>query len=456
MTAQQINDRLKAGERISLECKKAIDSLPKSVWETYSAFANTTGGTIILGIEEYSDRRFLITGVNNALKIISDFWNTINSDKVNHNILYDKDVHIVEIDEKQVICIDVPQADWHLKPIYINGNVYKGSFKRNHQGDYHCTEEEIKAMIRDANDNGNDGTLIDYYSMDDIDSDSLHQYRTEFRILNSGHIWNNIDDKEFLTMLGGYTVDRRTGQEGLTLAGLMMFGKGLPIRERFANFRMDYIDMSHLANDERYHNRLTYDGRWENNIYQFYHFVIPRLMEDLPRPFKMDGIRRDDDRLHLHNPGSLKLPTEQIYKGGSSRARNPRIQTMFRMIGYGENIGSGFPMIISAWEQMGWKRPLLENNTELGEVELTLYLHNRNRNGSVSQTMSQTMSQTNMQSVLELITDNPIITLNEIAEKTGKSLSTVKRYIAQLKKDKKIERTGPMAYGGYWKIVKEE
>ena len=351
MTAQQINDRLKAGERISLECKKAIDSLPKSVWETYSAFANTTGGTIILGIEEYSDRRFLITGVNNALKIISDFWNTINSDKVNHNILYDKDVHIVEIDEKQVICIDVPQADWHLKPIYINGNVYKGSFKRNHQGDYHCTEEEIKAMIRDANDNGNDGTLIDYYSMDDIDSDSLHQYRTEFRILNSGHIWNNIDDKEFLTMLGGYTVDRRTGQEGLTLAGLMMFGKGLPIRERFANFRMDYIDMSHLANDERYHNRLTYDGRWENNIYQFYHFVIPRLMEDLPRPFKMDGIRRDDDR---------KLPTEQIYKGGSSRARNPRIQTMFRMIGYGENIGSGFPMIISAWEQMGWKRPLLE------------------------------------------------------------------------------------------------
>lgn len=265
MTAQQINDRLKAGERISLECKKAIDSLPKSVWETYSAFANTTGGTIILGIEEYSDRRFLITGVNNALKIISDFWNTINSDKVNHNILYDKDVHIVEIDDKQVICIDVPQADWHLKPIYINGNVYKGSFKRNHQGDYHCTEEEIKAMIRDANDNGNDGTLIDYYSMDDIDSDSLHQYRTEFRILNSGHIWNNIDDKEFLTMLGGYTVDRRTGQEGLTLAGLMMFGKGLPIRERFANFRMDYIDMSHLANDERYHNRLTYDGRWENN-----------------------------------------------------------------------------------------------------------------------------------------------------------------------------------------------
>lgn len=38
-------------------------------------------------------------------------------------------------------------------------------------------------------------------------------------------------------------------------------------RGRFSNFRMDYLDMSHLVGDERYHDRLTYDGLWENNLY---------------------------------------------------------------------------------------------------------------------------------------------------------------------------------------------
>lgn len=242
--------------------------------------------------------------------------------------------------------------------------------------------------------------------MDDIDQDSLRQYRTEFRVLNSEHVWIEDDDKTFLKNLDGYYVDRASGKEGLTAAGLLMFGKGLSIRERFANFRMDYVDMSHLVGDERYHDRLTYDGRWENNIYQFFHRVVPKLTMDLPRPFRMEGIRRVDDtpqhkavreamtnaiihsdmflegavlridkyddRLCLRNPGTLRLPIEQIYEGGRSRARNPRIQNMLRMIGYGENLGSGFPMILSAWKQSGWGEPTLENKIEAEEVVLTL------------------------------------------------------------------------------------
>ena len=77
-----------------------------------------------------------------------------------------------------------------------------------------------------------------------------------------------VDDsyKTFLKNLGGYIVDRTTGKEGLSMAGLMMFGKGLSVQERFANFRMDYIDFCNLIGDERYSDRLTYDGRWENNL----------------------------------------------------------------------------------------------------------------------------------------------------------------------------------------------
>lgn len=47
-----IQKLLSEGERVTLECKKATKSVPNSLWETYSAFANTYGGTILLGVYE--------------------------------------------------------------------------------------------------------------------------------------------------------------------------------------------------------------------------------------------------------------------------------------------------------------------------------------------------------------------------------------------------------------------
>lgn len=83
---------LQLGERINFEVKQAGNSVPKSVWETYSAFANTQGGNIVLGIKENveartKDERYEIQGVENPDKIIKDIWNTINSNTVSANIL---------------------------------------------------------------------------------------------------------------------------------------------------------------------------------------------------------------------------------------------------------------------------------------------------------------------------------------------------------------------------------
>ena len=83
-------------------------------------------------------------------------------------------------------------------------------------------------------------------------------------------------------------------------------------------------------------------------------------------------VEKHDDRLCFRNPGLLRLPIEQIYEGGNSKARNPRIQNMLRMVGFGENIGSGFPKIIAAWKETNWGEPELKNKIELDEVELVL------------------------------------------------------------------------------------
>lgn len=218
MDEKTIKEALLKGERITLEAKRAEKEVPKSVWETYSAFANTVGGLILLGVEEHlkekdSDKRYVMIGVEDAEKVRKDFWNTINSNKVSQNILTDSDVEVVDVDGKIIVCIRVPQADWREKPIYLNENVYKGTYRRNHEGDYHCTEAQVKAMIRDANDEGNDGLLMHHFTMEDVDTDSLRQYRTEFRDENKNHVWNDYDDKKFLQSFGAYHIDRETGAD---------------------------------------------------------------------------------------------------------------------------------------------------------------------------------------------------------------------------------------------------
>ena len=142
-----IKELLQYGEHITLECKKSKNAVPKSVWETYSSFANTNGGIILLGVEEYKDainidERFVISGVEDADKIIKDFWSTMNGEKVSTNILKDSDVQIIDAGGKEVICIKVPQADYRQRPVYIHDNPMKGTFKRNYEGDYHCSVEE--------------------------------------------------------------------------------------------------------------------------------------------------------------------------------------------------------------------------------------------------------------------------------------------------------------------------
>ena len=204
-----------------------------------------------------------------------------------------------------------------------------------------------------------------------------------------------------------YKVERTTKKEGLTTAGLLRFGKGLAIRERFDNIRMDYLDQTNLLDGIRWSDRLTYDGSWENNLYNFIKRILPKLVSDLKRPFRLEGmIRVDDTAVHkaireaavnmvIHadyhstgvlkvikyddgflfsNPGNLKLPLQAIYEGGHSVARNPKIQNMFRMIGLGDNIGSGFPTILNAWGEENWRKPDLYDDQELQQVELRLWM----------------------------------------------------------------------------------
>ena len=127
-----IKDLHKYQENNRIEAKKAAGGLPNSIWETYSAFANTQGGIILLGVIENEDRSLDVFGVSKPEKMIKEFWDIINNkNKTSVNILSDRNVEILELDGKKIICINVPRALRCDKPVYIGGNPLNGSYRTN-------------------------------------------------------------------------------------------------------------------------------------------------------------------------------------------------------------------------------------------------------------------------------------------------------------------------------------
>lgn len=155
----------------------------------------------------------------------------------------------------------------------------------------------------------------------------------------------------------------------------------------------------------------------------------------------------------LTNPGLLKLPIEQIYKGGESKARNQRMQNMFRMIGYGENLGSGFPLILNAWNEKHWIKPELLEQPELMQVKLTLHIQNNVASGSLNDPINDPINLTERQKmILRMFSDDKDLSRERLCEKTGLSDATAKLEIAFLKKAGYLERVGSFK-SGYWKVL---
>ena len=181
---------LDSQERVNIEVKAAERGIPNSIWETYSSFANTFGGTIILGIaEDKETKNFIPMGVQNPQQMLSNIWNTLNNrQKVNANILLEHHVYKTEYNGMQFVVIEVPRADRRDKPIYVGQDMFKGTFKRNHEGDYRCSAEEVKSMLRDQADTPQDALILENLLITDLNQESIHRYRILFNNLKPDHI----------------------------------------------------------------------------------------------------------------------------------------------------------------------------------------------------------------------------------------------------------------------------
>lgn len=191
-------------ENNRIEAKRAAGGFPHSLWETYSAFANTIGGLILLGVDESEDKSFRVVGVPDSAGYLSIFWAHINDPlKVSTNILSPDDVYVQSIDGKEVLVIQVPRANRHQRPVFLDGNPYAGSYRRDGEGDYHCTPVEVQSMLRDRDDTPTDLAPVTTLSLDDLFSESLRQFRLLMAMRNPSHSWNSLPDQDFLRLTGG-------------------------------------------------------------------------------------------------------------------------------------------------------------------------------------------------------------------------------------------------------------
>ncbi|QLB13277.1 AAA family ATPase [Bisgaardia hudsonensis] len=397
-----LEDILILRESVDIECKLAIGrdgrgGLPISLWETYSAFANTDGGIIILGTKEKKDGSLEIIGVENSRKFKDDFFKTINNrQKVSVNLLSDHHWKELSVDNKVIILIGVPRATRQQQPVYLNNNPLGNSFIRQHEGDFRLDDERVKRLLAEQTQDSRDDEILPYFGLDDLDISSLKVYRQRYANLNPSSDLNDVDDITFLRRIGAYGINRVTQEKGLTKAGLLMFGQHHHITEVFPNYFVDYQERE-INSDKRWVDRVVADATWSGNLFDFYRKVYNKLIQDLKIPFEIvDGVRQDDTPVHVairealanclvhadysdrasvlvvktrdsfefRNPGLMRIPLEQSLFGGESDCRNRKLHQMFRFINIGEQAGSGIPKILAGWRSQHWIPPDLQEKRE--------------------------------------------------------------------------------------------
>ncbi|MBQ8124551.1 MAG: putative DNA binding domain-containing protein [Kiritimatiellae bacterium] len=397
MKSDEIKKLVAKSENAAVEFKRAKGGVPADFWPSYSAFANTDGGTIILGVREKDGKRE-VEGLPDVEKTVADIWNAVNNaEKISANVLFNESVYPVEVDGKQLVVVEVPRAERTVRPVFVGADVFKGTYRRNGEGDYHCSRETVEGMIRDKCAETADNCVLDELTIADLDADSIRRYRMYFSQLRPGHVWSGLADDGFLMKIGA-AARGRDGKVHPTLAGLVCFGDFNEITNVLPYFFLDYRE--HLSPDVRWTDRVcSGDANWSGNIFDFFFRINQSITAGVKVPFKIasDNVTRDDDtsvhkalrevlanalihadyhgrrgividkypkRLEVSNPGTLRMSKSVAIAGGTSDARNGKIFNIFSLVRIGERSGMGLSSLYGVWEKEKFAEPSIIESYE--------------------------------------------------------------------------------------------
>lgn len=394
-------------EDSQVELKTCANKLPASFWETYSSFANCSGGTIYLGIEEEKKGPNKLTGIKNPEEIKKVIFDTANNhSKVSTNLLTGKDIESVDIDGHVILAVHVRPATTYERPVYIDGNPFF-SYRRDGESDHRYSEAEVRTLLTMS--------VLPSQSLDfaissarvrlsELDDGSLRDYRKLYESLHGSMSFSSLSNEEFFSRVGAL---RKEGKEYFaTNAGLLAFGNANLIRLVFPNYFLDYTltDGQSSKWNERF---VSDDPSWSGSLYSFVKLLNMHLNANLSAPFLLkDGLNVGKSLLFqavreavlnavfnadfslpggikvalsprevlVRNPGYLMLPLERAMQGGFSNPRNPCLATIFRSIEYGDRAGSGIPTMFSSLHELSYPDPVYREDPDLVATEVRIVL----------------------------------------------------------------------------------
>ena len=357
VNAHQLRDIIEEGENDRIEFKRCGNQPEKDLFETICAFANTFGGTILLGVEDDGS----LTGIDPAqvLPVTRNVLNVVNNSNA-FDVPVSMEFEHIEIGDRQIIKIDVPnspQMHSYKGKVYerrgdadvvVRGSAPLAGLCIRKQGIY--TEQRI----------------FEHVSLSDLREDLIDEARRLALAKRKDHPWGAMTNAQLVESAGLFGKDYSTGKQGYNLAAVVLLGKDEVIRSLCPAYKTDALVRQH--DTDRHDDRLVAT----TNLIDAYAQIAGFCRKHLPDRFLMEGdfalsprdtiVRELVVNCLIHReftspfPAKVIIDNEGIRTENASRAsfegplepdtfsplpKNPLIASFFVHIGLAEELGSG-------------------------------------------------------------------------------------------------------------------
>lgn len=359
MDAKTIKEILQEGEGIQVEFKSGIQGFPQSIYETVVSFLNRHGGHILMGVSDHGE----VIGLEKELlaKWKKEFSSSLN----NGNKIFptlDTLLEEITIEGKMILYCYIPEGSFVYK---LDG--YK-IYDRNEDGDFEITNNPvmISEMYLRKKSTYSENRIYPHAQISDLDTKVFERVREMVSIRNKEHPWFTMKDLELLKSAGFYMKDMETGKEGITLGGILVFGKPETIQAVLPHYKTDVI--VRIKNIDRYDDRDDIRG----NLLESYDRIMKMIRKHLEEGFYLEKDVRVSPRDILFRevvvnclihreffsqyPVRILIEENQVLIENGNRPhgygelnpihfipfpKNPNIAKFFKELGLAEELGSG-------------------------------------------------------------------------------------------------------------------
>ena len=360
MTIEDIKHIISQGEGFTIEFKDATGGTPSSFYESAVSMSNTDGGVILLGVDDDGVVMGLTTEACKHMQ--KDVVTALNTPDCVWPSIYVQPFIVSHPEGEILVCQIVASSQVHQykEKIYV----------RELDSDIDITDNQQKIgdlYLRKRN-FFTESKIYPHLTIDDLDASLFDKARALIRGYRSDHPWLTLDNEELLKSSSLWVKDFQNGEEGLTLAAALIFGKDTTIQAILPAYKVEA--MVRIQNKDRWDDRLMPPLR--TNLIDTYLELKAFINKHLPEKFYMESDQRVDLRdkifrevvanciVHreytsayatelLITKGEVRItnPNKPLFHGFINRndfapyPKNPNLRKFFTTFGWTEEIGSG-------------------------------------------------------------------------------------------------------------------